>query len=211
MKVLLVTSPGVGEGKTTTVVNLAISTAREGKSVVVVDLDLRHPSLHRIFDIEGHKGLTHLPTGEASLEEVLVSTAVEGLSVVPSGPIPSDPGAILRSPEVDLLIQDLKKRADLVILDSPPVLAVTDAVVLSSKADGALLVVGSFKANRLAVRHAAESLRQTDLPLVGTVINKVYPPREYSYYRHKYAADGAKHRRSRVAMLWGARSKGGRA
>ena len=185
---LLVTSAGPNEGKTTTAVNLAISVAREGKSVIVVDSDFRRSALHRIFDLGDHKGLSQLILGSATLEEALAFTPSEGLRVMPSGSSPYDPIILLRSPNMKATVQELKKRADLVIFDSPPLLAVTDPMVLASLVDAAILVVDSRKSGRSTVKRAADTLKQAKLPHVGAVINKT-SKEEYPKYGYFYTSD----------------------
>ena len=182
---LLVTSPGPNEGKTTTVVNLAISVAREGKSVIIVDSDFRRSALHRIFDLGDHKGLSQVIIGSATLEEALAFTATEGLRVMPSGSLPYDPGILLRSPNMKAVVQELKKRADLVIFDTPPLLAVADPMVLASLVDGAILVVDSRKARRSTVKRAAETLKKANLRHVAAVVNRA-PKEEYFKYGYNY-------------------------
>jgi len=191
---LLVTSSGPTEGKTTTAANLAISMAKEGKSVILVDSDLRKPALHRIFDLGDHKGLTNLLLGNATLEEALAKTTVEGLRVIPSGPLPPDVTVVLRSPGMKKMVEQLKTSADLVVLDSPPLLAVSDAMVLAPLVDGALLVVDTKRSGRDAVKRGAESLRQATPSVMGTVLNKVTPKwggyYHYYYYHYHYENSG---------------------
>ena len=145
LRTIMITSAVPGEGKTTTAANVAISIAREGKSVVLVDSDLRKPSLHEVFGLENHKGLTNVLMGHALVEEVLLPTPVETLLLMPSGPAPPDPTLALRSHRFEEMVQELQDRADVLIFDSPPVLVVADALVLSARVQGVLVVVDSGK------------------------------------------------------------------
>ncbi|MEE9199793.1 MAG: polysaccharide biosynthesis tyrosine autokinase [Dehalococcoidia bacterium] len=187
---LLVTSSSPKEGKTTTATNLAIAIARGGKSVILVDSDLRRPALHRMFDIENQKGLTNLLLGNATLEEVMAPTAVDGLQVIPSGPLPPDATVVLRSPRMKEAVAQFQDAADMVILDSPPLLVVTDPMLLAAMVSGVLLVVDPGT-SRDAVRQAAESLRQANPPLIASMLNKVSTKgkRDYYYYHYYYYYD----------------------
>ncbi|MCH9045387.1 MAG: polysaccharide biosynthesis tyrosine autokinase [SAR324 cluster bacterium] len=174
LKTLLVTSSGPTEGKTTTAVNLAASSAAEGKSVILVDADLRKPSLQRIFDIKkDQNGLPQVLSGSATLEEALTTTQIEGLRVIPGGPEIADATLILRSLKMEMLIKELKSRADLVIFDSPPLLSVTDAMLIAPLVDGVLLVVDARATKRDALKRAVEILQQARPAVVGTVLINV--------------------------------------
>ncbi len=186
LNTLLVTSSVPEEGKTTTAVNLSITAAREGKSVILVDADLRKPALHRIFDLKDHKGLTHLLLGQATLEEVMAPTQVEGLHVIHSGPSPPDSAQVLRTPLMREIIFQLKKRADMVILDSSPLLVITDPMLLVPFMDGIVLVVDALHTKREVVKRGAETLRQANPAFLGVVLNKVSRKSQGGYYYHYY-------------------------
>lgn len=189
---ILVTSATPQEGKTTTASNLAISIARAGKSVILVDCDLRRPMLHEIFNTGDARGLTRLLLETATLDEAMAPTTVEGLYVVPAGPLPPDPPQVIRSSRMRDVVASLEGSSDLVIFDSPPLLVVTDAVLIASLVDGVLLVVDTGHTRRQAVRQAVELLKQANAAIVGAVLNKV-SSRNASYYggyyRH-YSSDG---------------------
>ena len=191
---LLVTSSSPEEGKTTTAANLAISIAKDGKKVVLVDTDLRKPALHRIFDLRDHKGLTNVILGDTTLEEAMAPTPVEGLRVIPSGPLSPDATHVLGSAKMQEVVEQIKSAADLVIFDSPPLLAVTDPMLLISLVDGALLVVDAERARRDSVRRSAEILLQGSPAFVGAVLNKVRGRGRgggyYYYYHNYYYSDG---------------------
>ena len=207
VKTLLVTSSSPEEGKTTTAANLAISVAREGKSVILVDTDLRKPALHRIFDLRDRKGLTNLLMNNATQEEVLAQSGTENLEIIPSGPIPPEATQVLRSPKMKEVIEQLESRADLVILDSPPLLSVTDPMLLTPLVDGVLLVVDAHRTGRDTLKRGAETLHQAHPAVVGTVLNKITPRGGsyyyYYYYRsyYSYSEEGAVRHRRGVAGL----------
>ncbi len=188
MKAILVTSAGPSEGKTTTSVNLAISLAREGKSVVLVDSDLRRPSVHRIFGESREPGLTRVVLGTATLEDALISLPGQNLKLLASGPLPPDPIHVIRAPVFKAIIEELKASSDVVILDSSPLLAVADALVLAPMVDGVVMVVAARSTRRRALRSAVESLRNANPNVLGAVLNKVGGRRSdyYYYYYSQY-------------------------
>ena len=159
LNTLLVTSSSPAEGKTTAAANLSISVAKEGNSVILVDADLRKPALHRVFGLNDRKGLTHLLMGTATLDEVMAETEIGGLHVIPSGPLPPDATYILRSAKMKEVIASLRSRVGLVVFDSPPLLSVTDPMVLAPLVDGTLLLVDAHHTGRENV-----GLRCSDRP-----------------------------------------------
>jgi non-specific protein-tyrosine kinase len=168
---LLVTSAGVGEGKTTTLANLAVVSAQAGRRVILVDADLRRPSLHRTFGLGNETGLTTAMMDEAVLASPpLQQTEIEGLSVLTSGPLPPNPADLMGSRRMEEVIAALKGQADQVLFDTPPVVAVTDAAVLATKVDGVLLVISAGKTRREYARAAVQRLEQINARLVGTVL-----------------------------------------
>ncbi|MDA1188714.1 MAG: polysaccharide biosynthesis tyrosine autokinase [Chloroflexi bacterium] len=193
LNTLVVASALPSEGKTTNAVNTAIAMARSGKSVILVDSDLRKPSLHEIFGISEDKGLTNVLLGNSSIEEVLVETSVPGLSVVVSGPIPPDSTRVLRTPRMAEVVKELEDRADFVIFDSPPVLAVADSIVLASLVDGVLFVVDAHKSRRESLVRAVQNVRQVNQMVVGAVLNRVAPKshNEHYHYYHQYSSNGS--------------------
>lgn len=171
LKTLVVTSAGVGEGKSTTLANLAVVSAQAGRKVVLVDADLRRPSLHQAFGLQNETGLTTLMMDENALASPpLQATGIEGLSVLTSGPLPPNPADLMGSRRMEDVIAALAERADQVFFDTPPVVAVTDAAVLATKVDGVLLVVSAGKTRRDSARTAVQRLEQINARLVGTVL-----------------------------------------
>lgn len=171
LKTLVVTSAGVGEGKSTTLANLAVVSAQAGRKVVLVDADLRRPTLHQIFGLSNEAGLTTLMMDEATLASPPIQeTDVQGLSVLTSGPLPPNPADLMGSRRMEVAIAALAKDADQVFFDTPPVVAVTDAAVLATKVDGVLLVISAGKTRREYARTAVQRLEQINARLVGTVL-----------------------------------------
>jgi tyrosine-protein kinase len=179
---LAVTSPTKAEGKTTTLTNLAVAVAQAGQRVVLLDCDLRRPRIHEFFGLTNDVGFTSVLLGTNPLAEAL--QPVDGypaLAVLASGPPPPDPSELLASQRTREVIQALQSRCDLVLIDSPPVLPVTDPLVLSGVVDGELLVVSTDETTKRGLHRAVELLTQVDAPLMGTVLNEVGPERAYAY------------------------------
>jgi capsular exopolysaccharide synthesis family protein len=184
---LLVTSAAPSEGKTTVACSIAISLAQSGQRVCIVDCDLRRPRLHRIFDRAGDAGLTNVLVSEASIEGVALPTQVPNLSCVPSGPTPPNPADLLHSERFRQLLRDLSARFDRVVLDSPPLVAVTDSAIISTLVDGTVFVVRAFKTTRALAKQGLRSLRDVDAPVVGAVLNAVdLRKHSYNYYQYYY-------------------------
>ncbi len=185
---LQVTSGSQGEGKTTTVTNLALMMARAGeRGVVVVDCDLRRPRLHEFFDLPNDIGFTSVLLGEVPISAALQRFDDEpGLSVLVSGPIPSDPSELLASRRTAEVLASLRVDGALVLLDTPPVLPVTDALVVSKWVDATLLVTSAGQTTRREVQRTMELLAQVDAPLVGTVLNQA--PSGTSGYGYGYGS-----------------------
>lgn len=174
LRTLLVTSAGAGEGKSTTLANLAVTVAQTEQSVVVVDCDLRRPGLHKLFGLSNELGLTTMMADDQALDEPpLQPTEVDGLRLLASGPLPARPPDLLGSRRMDRVIEKLLGEADLVILDAPPIMAATDALVLSTKVDGVLLVASAGTTKREQAQRAVERLNKVNARLVGAVLTNV--------------------------------------
>jgi capsular exopolysaccharide synthesis family protein len=174
LKTLVVTSAGVGEGKSTTLANLATVSAQAGRKVILVDADLRRPTLHKVFGLSNEVGLTTVMMDNSALTSPSVQeTGVEGLSVLTSGPLPPNPAELMGSRRMGEVVGALAELADQVFFDTPPVVAVTDAAVLATKVDGVLLVIGAGKTRREYARSAVQRLEQINARLVGTVLTDV--------------------------------------
>lgn len=184
---LLITSPGPEEGKSTTLANLAVTIAQAGRRVIVVDCDLRRPRQHEIFGVSNAVGLTTAVRDEASLASPpLQETAVADLWVLPSGPLPPNPSELLASQRMGQLIERLRARADMLLFDAPPVVAVTDAAVLAGKMDGVLLVVNAGATKRQLALRAKELLERVNARLVGAALcNVALDSALHSYYAQR--------------------------
>ena len=191
-KAILVTSPGQGEGKTTTAANLSIVLAEAGKKVILVSADLRKPRLGRFFNLpEQTKGLTNVLDGETDVAGALQETTVPGLQLLSSGPIPGRPTEMILSAAFEQLMDDLRSRADFVIVDTTPLLLVADAMELSRVADKILFVTDSVSTSRAAVMSARKELAQMETSVIGAVMNnfeasKTVEYGEYSHRRYRY-------------------------
>ncbi len=174
VKTMVVTSPGPEEGKSTTLANLAVTLARAEKRVILVDCDLRRPSQHQIFGLKNGVGLTTMAVDdEAMTAPPVQETEVSGLWLLPSGPVPPNPSELLGSRRMEEIIDVLSQRADIVLFDAPPIIAVTDAAVLSSKVDGVLLVINAGGTKRDHAQKAKALLEKVNAHLVGAVLNNV--------------------------------------
>jgi non-specific protein-tyrosine kinase len=166
---LVVTSPAPDEGKSTTVANLAVTMAQGGRSTILVDCDLRRPALHTLFGCRSEPGLTNLLLEEDG-QPALQQTEVEGLQLLPSGPLPPNPADLLGSQKIDKVIASLAEMADVVLFDAPPVIAVTNAAVLGAKVDGVLLVISAGKTRREHAQRAKEMLEKANVRIVGAAL-----------------------------------------
>ena len=186
---LLATSTSPDDGKSTTIANLAITFAQAGSPTVLVDADLRRPHLHRLFGLQNEAGLTSW-VGEATRgKEAMAAplplheTRVPNLHVLTSGPVPPNPAEILASQRMAELLEKLRGVAEYVLLDAPPIIAVTDAAVLSPRVDGVLLVVNAGKTRRDLAIKARDMLRQVNANLLGVVLNNATVDKSaYKYY-----------------------------
>jgi succinoglycan biosynthesis transport protein ExoP len=180
------------EGKTVTVANMAVALSQLNKSVMVLDADLRRPRLHTIFKIKNGKGLSSYLTGKYSLDESVQKTHIENVWLMASGPVPPNPAELLESDKMKLLLDGIKKEIDFVLLDTPPVLAVVDSLIISALVDCMVLVVQPGKTARKPFLAAIEQLRQSKANIIGVVFNKsdVHTTQNYdksSYYRNYYS------------------------
>jgi capsular exopolysaccharide synthesis family protein len=188
---LLITSPGPNEGKSTTVVNLGISIARERKRVVLVDMDLRRASLHAYFNLPNHIGMTDILQGEASVDEAVQATPVEGLNIISSGPAFPDAGVLIESGQVGPLISELTTQFDMVIIDSAPVLVKSDALVLAKHVDGPIIVIESEKTTRQAARELTDILAEADIKPLGFILNRFSIKKgQHLYHQYYYGHHG---------------------
>jgi tyrosine-protein kinase Etk/Wzc len=217
---IVVASPGPADGKSTTVANLAITFAQQGQRTLLIDADLRRAVLDKAFGVARSPGLTEVIIGESTLEQVIHDTTVPNLSIVASGRFPPNPAELLGSSRMQEILHEAKARFDVVLLDSPPLLAVTDAAVLATMVDGVVLVIRTERTKRDAVRRALGHVRSVRGRLLGVVLNDVdmrsgayygsYGHYYYSYYGHERRGGGdARKAVRRLRQLVGGGGGGG--
>ena len=187
LNTIMVTSTGPSEGKSTTIANLAIVTAQGEKRTLLVDADLRKPTVHHSFELQNRKGLTTFLAGQDQLKDIVQETAMPNLHVVTSGPIPPNPAELLASKAMERFIAEAASTYEQVLFDSPPVIAVTDAQILASKLDGVILVVDSGNTNKDVAVKAKTLLTNVKARLLGVVLNnkKMQGDSYYYYYYGK--------------------------
>jgi succinoglycan biosynthesis transport protein ExoP len=186
---ILVTSAQPTEGKSVTSLAIASNLARIGKRVVLIDLDLRRPSLHRNIGASNAHGMSTLLTSQDTIESVLVETGQERLSAITSGPTPPNPADLLASTRLQALIDDLADRFDVVVIDSPPVLGLADAPLLSALVDGVVMVIEAGRGRRGALKASLRRLRSMRAILLGAVLTKFDPKKAANRYSDYYGYD----------------------
>lgn len=183
IRTIMITSSGPGEGKSTTTANMAIVFAQQGKRVLLIDADMRKPTVHYTFSLNNTFGLTNILARQMNIAEAVKPSLVEGLDILTSGPIPPNPAELLSSKAMKQFYEDACMEYDLVIFDTPPVLAVTDAVVLANQCDGTILVVSSGKTEIESAQKTKELLASAQAKMLGVVLNnKAMKNNEYYYY-----------------------------
>jgi capsular exopolysaccharide synthesis family protein len=189
LRALAVTSPAPQEGKTTTAVSLAVTMARAGTRVLLVDTDMRRPRLHRVFGLPNDIGISSVIVGEATLDQAIAKTEVPSLDVLVCGPLPPTPSEILHTERFRTVLRELKERYDLLLFDTPPVGPVADPVVLGAQIDGVLLILKCERTTRDLAKQAMRALRDANVRVLGAVLNDVdiqekrYSRVYYAYYR----------------------------
>ena len=187
VKSILVSSAGPGEGKTTTVANMAITYANLGRKTLLIDTDLRRPVVHKIFDLEKEPGITNFLSGNTSdFNQLVKNTDIDNLKVVTSGIIPPNPSELLGSKKMGDLIKNLEKDWDIILFDSPPLVAVTDATMVSKAIDKIIIVVKVGYTDKKAFEHTVRSLRNVNAPIGGVVLNAVTKKSSYGSYYYYY-------------------------
>ncbi len=205
-KTMLITSSTPGEGKTTTVANLAITIAQSNKRVLLVDADLRKSSLHRIFEISNLKGLTNILAENVDYREIVKSNVVDNLDIITAGPKPPNPSELLGSSRARDFIEEAKEEYDYVIFDTPPALAVTDSSILASLVDGVVIVAAYGQATFDGAAQTKAQLERVDAKILGVILNRIpasQASEHYYYYYYEEDASGTtirtkSKRRSRV-------------
>jgi len=187
IKTLVVTSTSPGEGKSSVVINLGVVIAQIGKRVLLIDADLRNPSLYRNLDIDNKEGLSTMFLKNEAMDKYIRQYAVNNLFILPSGPPPPNPSEVLASERMKQFIAQAKEKFDFIVFDSPPLLPVTDAAVLSKICDGTVLVVRSSKTVIEAAHRVKTILENLKVNILGVVITDVDQRKEhYYYYDYKY-------------------------
>ena len=197
-RTLLITSSQAAEGKSTTSLAVATGIAKLGRRVVLIDVDMRRPSVHGLFKLDNKQGLTSVLTHQLSVEEALVPSGIENLTVIPSGPIPPSPTDLLSSNVMAALLEQLQEQFDVVILDSPPVMGLADAPLLSAMVQGVIMVIQADRGRRGSLKNSLKRLRATNAQILGGVLTMFDPSKaanryseyySYNYYYYKYSED----------------------
>jgi succinoglycan biosynthesis transport protein ExoP len=197
--ILLITSAQASEGKTTSSVAIARGFGRVGKRVLLIDADMRRPSIHSALGVPNKHGLSSVLVGETAATDAIVKTEFDGLSVLPSGPIPPSPAELLSSPRMAAVLEQLSGLYDLVIIDSAPVLGLADSTELAALADGVIVIIESDRGRSGQLEGALRRLRATNPVILGAVLTKFDPNRAgnaystyYGYEYYRYGGDSPK-------------------
>lgn len=198
IQTIMLTSSGPGEGKSTTASNLAVVMAESGTNTIIIDCDQRKPRLHKVFLTSNQTGLSDVLAGKEKFEDAVKDVGVPNLTLLTSGTRPPNPAELMASRKMGKFIEELKERFEYIIIDTPPVIAVTDAQLLSRYADGCLLVLASSQVDREAAMKAKQLLEKVNANILGTVLNKL-EVKEKGYYGYYYYYDdgGSKHKKHR--------------
>lgn len=189
-KTIVVTSAGPSEGKSITSANLGLALAKAGKSVIIVDADLRRPMLHQVFKVNRNSGLSSFLEGEISIDDAIIKTDEPNLSIIPAGKLSKDSAEMLGSNKMKELVSYLKNLCDVVIFDSAPILGMSDSVILSAETDKTIMVIRANVVSRRALRMAIDNLEQIGVMVYGVVLNDVNVKRDryyHEYYHYYYS------------------------
>ena len=192
LQTIMITSANSGEGKSTTASNLAVVYAQADKKVLLIDCDLRKPSAHQYFMVSNRSGLTSVLVHQQALEIAIKETFISNLHLLPSGPIPPNPSELLSSKRMAELFQTLRGRYDIIIVDTPPLMAVADAQIVSTICDGVILVLSSGQVKREMALKAKASLVHAKARILGIVLNNFDRKMADSYYYYYYYGYGTK-------------------
>lgn len=190
IQTIVITSAAPSEGKSTAAANLSIVYAQEGKKVLLIDGDMRKPTMHHTFRIGNIQGLSKVLTRQSTLQTAIRPTEISGLDLLTCGSLPPNPAELLGSKSMDLLLEQMKEVYDIIIFDAPPILAVTDAQLLANKCDGAILIVNSGKTEKKEVIKAKEAIAKSQCQLIGAVLNNFTLSKDSHYY-HYYESEEA--------------------
>jgi capsular exopolysaccharide synthesis family protein len=198
LKVILVTSTIPSEGKTLVSVNLAATTALDGNKVLLIDADMRRPTIHNTFKVENTVGLSNYLTRDVPLENVMNKTFIDNLTFINAGPTPPNPSGLLSSFRMEQLLKEAKEKFDRIVIDAPPLVGVSDSLILSKLVSGTLLVIRFGTASRDVIARAKQCLQEVNSNIIGVVLNdvniekEVYYSKYYHYYSRYYAKYGEK-------------------
>ena len=183
-QIIMVTSSKPGEGKSTTCANMAVAFAQANKKVLLIDADLRKPSQHLIFNKSNRSGLTTALFNQLELQDIIQFSVTDNLSIIPAGPTPPNPSELLSSEQMAELLKKARERYDVIIIDTPPIMSVTDAQIVATQSDGVVLVIDSGKVKKDVALKAKASLSHVKARLIGVVLNKINRNHSdiYSYY-----------------------------
>ncbi|MGM0883303.1 MAG: CpsD/CapB family tyrosine-protein kinase [Bacillota bacterium] len=188
LQVLMVSSAGPGEGKSTTITNLAVTFAQSERKVILIDADLRKPTAHHTFAISNRWGLSSVISKQCSLEEAIQMTDVPNMDVITSGAIPPNPAEMMASKSMTAVIEQLREMYDIILIDTPPLLAVTDAQIVATKSDGVILVVDQGNVKREIANKAVQNLENVKARILGVVLNNVKRKANEEAYYYYYGA-----------------------
>lgn len=188
LRTLLVTSASPSEGKSTTTSNIAIVFAQEGKKVLLIDADMRKPTTHYTFKVQNAHGLSSVLTRQCQAKEAIQESEIENLWILPSGPVPPNPAELVASKNMSLLTKQLLEEFDLIIFDTPPILSVADAQIVSNKVDGTVLVINTGKSEKDSAIKAKELLLSAKANILGVILNNFNIEKDHYYY-HYYGTE----------------------
>lgn len=189
-KVMLMTSALAGEGKSTTISNLAVSIAQSGKKVLLIDTDLRHPTLHKIFEVDPIPGFTNIIYKDVELVNAIIHVnGVEGLDIITSGRLPQSPSEIFDSMDFRGMLEALKEKYDIILLDTPPILSITDSLIISKSVDGILVVVAAGQTRKSDINNVNKLCRKIEVDIEGYIMVKSSRKGIKDYYNHYYNKD----------------------
>jgi len=205
-RTILVTSAAPFEGKTITSANIAVAMAQAGNKILLIDCDMRRPRMHRVFNVPRDRGLSNILAGTCGIDDAIIHTTIPGVDIIPSGPVPPNPSEMLGSQSMFKIIEILRGQYDRIIIDSPPITAVTDSVIISRWVDGVLLVVRVGETHREIIKNGIGLLQSANAHILGAILNGVDMGRDsyyyYQYYYYYYGEDGEKkkkvHRKKRA-------------
>lgn len=186
IKTIVVTSTGPSEGKTITAANLAVVMAQGGSKVLIIDADLRRPAIDKVFGVNNKVGLTNLLVENKKFEEIVQRDDVEGLDLIPSGPIPPNPAELLGSQKFKNFLNLISQSYDYIIIDTPPCGSLTDAAIIGRIVDGVILVAAAGEVQIEAIQQAKENLQKVNANIIGVVLNKVKRQTSSYYYYYYY-------------------------